>query len=157
MNYRKIRMVPTIFFIALFVVSWVSDMLTIVLDTALIYVDPSYLGNIFDATCTVAVLSNAILSLLVGASDQKIMGIPIKIVFNKTDVGIAIWVDTYRGKGIGKLVMQTVIARLKELGFAKITGSTVYQWNTSSQKLHESLGFHRVSEDEKEIVYERHL
>lgn len=87
MNYKKIRMVPTIFFIALFVVSWVSDMLTIVFDTALIYVDPSYLGNIFDATCTVAVLSNAILSLLVGASDQKIMGIPIKIVFNKTDVG----------------------------------------------------------------------
>ena len=70
---------------------------------------------------------------------------------------IAIWVDTYRGKGIGKLVMQTVIARLKELGFANITGSTVYQWNTSSQKLHESLGFHRVSEDEKEITYEREL
>ena len=68
---------------------------------------------------------------------------------------IAIWVDAYRGKGIGKLVMQTVIARLKELGFAKITGSTVYQWNTSSQKLHESLGFRRVSEDEKEITYER--
>ena len=59
---------------------------------------------------------------------------------------IAIWVDAYRGKGIGKLVMQTVI-----------TGSTVYQWNTSSQKLHESLGFHRVSEDEKEITYEREL
>ena len=34
---------------------------------------------------------------------------------------IAIWVDAYRGKGIGKLVMQTVIDRLKELGFAKIT------------------------------------
>ena len=70
---------------------------------------------------------------------------------------IAIWVDTYRGKGIGKLVMQTVIARLKELGFAKITGSTVYQWNTSSQKLHEGLGFCRVSEDEKEIIYELDL
>ena len=70
---------------------------------------------------------------------------------------IAIWVDAYRGKGIGKLVMQTVIDRLKELGFDKITGSTVYQWNTSSQKLHEGLGFHRVSEDEKEIVYERSL
>ena len=70
---------------------------------------------------------------------------------------IAIWVDTYRGKGIGKLVMQTVIDRLKELGFAKINGSTVYQWNASSQKLHESLGFLRVSENEKEIVYERSL
>ena len=70
---------------------------------------------------------------------------------------IAIWVDSYRGKGIGKLVMQAVIDRLKKLEFAKITGSTVYQWNTSSQKLHESLGFRRVSEDEKEITYEREL
>ena len=70
---------------------------------------------------------------------------------------IAIWVDTYRGKGIGKLVMQAVIDRLKEQGFAKITGSTVYQWNTASQKLHEALGFRRVSEDEKEITYEREL
>ena len=70
---------------------------------------------------------------------------------------IAIWADAYRGKGIGKLVMQAVISRLKELGFAKITGSTVYQWNTASQKLHEALGFRRVSEDEKEITYEREL
>ena len=70
---------------------------------------------------------------------------------------IAIWVDAYRGKGIGKLVMQTVVDRLKEFGFGKITGSTVYQWNISSQKLHESLGFRRVSEDEKEIMYEREL
>ena len=70
---------------------------------------------------------------------------------------IAIWVDAYRGKGIGKLVMQTVVDRLKEFGFGKITGSTVYQWNISSQKLHESLGFRRVSEDENEIMYEREL
>lgn len=70
---------------------------------------------------------------------------------------IAIWADAYRGKGIGKQVMQTVMDRLKELGFAKISGSTVYQWNTASQKLHEHLGFYRVSEDEKEIIYEREL
>ena len=70
---------------------------------------------------------------------------------------IAIWREAYRGKGIGRLVMEAVIGRLKELGSAKITGSTVYQWNTASQKLHERLGFRRVSEDEKEIVYEREL
>ena len=70
---------------------------------------------------------------------------------------IAIWVDAYRGKGIGKLVMQAVIDRLKTLGVERITGSTVYQWNTASQKLHEHLGFYRVSEDEKEITYEREL
>lgn len=70
---------------------------------------------------------------------------------------IAIWNSTYRGKGIGRLVMQSVIDRLKELGFTKITGSTVYQWNTPSQRLHEGLGFCKVSEDEKEITYERQL
>ena len=30
---------------------------------------------------------------------------------------IAIWKEVYRGKGIGKLVMQTLIGRLKELNF----------------------------------------
>ena len=70
---------------------------------------------------------------------------------------IAIWVDGYRGKGIGKLVMQTVIDRLKDLGFTKIAGSTVYNWNIASQKLHESLGFHAVAEGEKEIIYEKIL
>ena len=70
---------------------------------------------------------------------------------------IAIWVDAYRGKGIGKLVMQAVIDRLKKLKFTKITGSTVYQWNTVSQKLHEGLDFRRIAEDEKEITYEREL
>ena len=67
---------------------------------------------------------------------------------------IAIWVDAYRGKGIGTLVMQAVIARLKALGFTRIIGSTVYQWNHSSQKMHEKLGFVRTEENEKEIIYE---
>ena len=89
---------------------------------------------------------------------EKNTYVPIGDVAIKDDnPPIAIWADTYRGKGIGKLVMQTVINRLKKLGFAKITGSTVYQWNTSSQKLHEGLGFCKVSEDEKEIIYEREL
>lgn len=67
---------------------------------------------------------------------------------------IAIWMDEYRGKGIGTLVMKTVIERLKELGFDKITGSTVYKWNLPSQKMHEKLGFYPVGENEKEIIYE---
>lgn len=70
---------------------------------------------------------------------------------------IAIWVEKYRGIGIGSAVMKTVIGRLKELGYEKITGSTVYRWNTASQKLHEGLGFRRVSGDDKEILYELDL
>lgn len=67
---------------------------------------------------------------------------------------IAIWFDKYHGKGIGKLVMQTLIQRLRALGYSKITGSTVYRWNIASQKLHEGLGFVRTNENEREIIYE---
>lgn len=67
---------------------------------------------------------------------------------------IATWLDAYRGKGIGKLVMKTVICRLKALGFEKITDSTVYKWNIPSQKMHENLGFVRVGEEDDEFIYE---
>jgi len=67
---------------------------------------------------------------------------------------ISIWKAEYRGKGVGKKVMQTVIDRLRTLGYSKITGSTVYQWNTASQHLHESLGFLRTTDDETEITYQ---
>lgn len=70
---------------------------------------------------------------------------------------IAIWRDEYRTKGIGFAVMKVVIARLKELGYKKIVGSTVYKWNVASQGLHEKLGFSRVEEREDEIIYERNL
>lgn len=61
---------------------------------------------------------------------------------------IAIWDAEYRGKGIGSAVMRQVILRLKELGYKKITDSSVYKWNDVSLKMHERLGFRVVSEDE---------
>lgn len=70
---------------------------------------------------------------------------------------IAIWDERYRGKGLGTQVMGAVTARLRELGFRKITGSTVYRWNLPSQKLHEKLGFRPISQDEQEILYELEL
>lgn len=70
---------------------------------------------------------------------------------------IAIWEARYRGRGIGFLVMQTVISRLKELGVPVIKGSTVYKWNLPSQKMHEKLGFRRVGETEEDFIYELDL
>ena len=66
---------------------------------------------------------------------------------------IAIWVEKYRGVGIGSDVMKAVIDRLKELGVKKISGSTVFKWNLPSQRLHQKLGFQCVSENEKEYIY----
>ena len=70
---------------------------------------------------------------------------------------IAIWFDRYRGKGIGMMVMQMAIARLRDLGYEKITGSTVYKWNEASLKMHQRLGFVIVAEDEREYTLEKTL
>lgn len=66
---------------------------------------------------------------------------------------ICIWKSECRSRGVGTLVMQTVIRRLRQLGYTQITGSTVYQWNLPSQRMHEKLGFQKTGEDEKEITY----
>lgn len=67
---------------------------------------------------------------------------------------IAIWEKKYRGVGIGSKVMKTVIKRLSSLGYKKITGTSIFKWNTASQKMHENLGFYRVGETEKDYIYE---
>ena len=70
---------------------------------------------------------------------------------------ITIWYENYRGIGIGTKVMKTVINRLKELGYEKIIGTTVYKWNKSSQRMHEKLGFTKIDENDDEYIYELNL
>lgn len=70
---------------------------------------------------------------------------------------IAIWFSEYRNKGIGTLVMQAVIERLRALGYQKITGTTVYKWNDASLNLHRKLGFQVVRETEDEYILELEL
>ncbi len=70
---------------------------------------------------------------------------------------ITIWYEKYRGIGIGTKVMKAVIKRLKELGYKKITGTTIYKWNAASQKMHEKLGFIKVDENDDEYTYELNL
>lgn len=67
---------------------------------------------------------------------------------------ITIWFGKYRHRGIGKLVMQAVIARCRALGYQRISNSSVYKWNSVSQRLHESLGFVRTGESETEYFYD---
>lgn len=70
---------------------------------------------------------------------------------------ITIWYENYRGIGIGTKVMKTVINRIKELGYEKIIGTTVYKWNKSSQRMHEKLGFIKIDENDDEYIYELNL
>lgn len=67
---------------------------------------------------------------------------------------IAIWQSKYRGIGLGTKVMKAVMNRLSNLGYEKITGTTIFIWNLESQKMHEKLGFYRVGETDKEYIYE---
>ena len=70
---------------------------------------------------------------------------------------ITIWYEKYRFIGIGTTVMKTIIKRIKELGYEKITGTTIYKWNLSSQRMHEKLGFVKVDENDDEYIYELNL
>ncbi len=70
---------------------------------------------------------------------------------------IAIWRGEYRGKGLGTLVMRAVISRLRELGYERIHGSTVYKWNENSLKMHLKLGFKVVRETEKDYYLDLEL
>ena len=46
-----------------------------------------YLNEAFSATCTVAVLGNAILSILFGVYDKKTLGVPFQDVLNHSKIG----------------------------------------------------------------------
>lgn len=46
-----------------------------------------YLNEVFSATCTIAVLGNAILSLLFGVYDKKTLGVPFQDVLNHSMIG----------------------------------------------------------------------
>ena len=70
---------------------------------------------------------------------------------------ITIWYEKYRFIGIGTKVMKTIIKRIKELGYEKITGTTIYKWNLSSQRMYEKLGFVKVDENDDEYIYELNL
>ena len=52
-----------------------------------IVLESDYLNEVFSATCTVAVLGNAILSLLFGVYDKKTLGVPFQDVLNYSMVG----------------------------------------------------------------------
>lgn len=68
--------------------------------------------------------------------------IPIgDVTFSKEDMPIVIGEKKYRGKGIGRAVINALIARAKMLGYLEIKVDEIYNFNISSQKLFESCGF----------------
>ncbi len=72
--------------------------------------------------------------------------IPIgDVTFCKDDMPIVIGDSSYRGKGIGKLVIQALIDRAKNLGYDDIFVREIYTYNVHSQNLFENVGFEKYN------------
>lgn len=84
--------------------------------------------------------------------------IPIgDVTIKEQNPPIAIGAAKYRGMGIGTKVMKTIIKRGKEIGITKFHGTTIYDYNIASQRMHESLGYKCVEVRGKERIYELEL
>ncbi len=75
----------------------------------------------------------------------------------KENLPIVIGVGKYRGRGIGKAVLTTLVDRARSLGWDKLTDVKIFKYNTASQRLYSSCGFTRVGEDDRYYFYEREL
>ena len=65
------------------------------------------------------------------------------VTFSNKDMPIVIGERNYRGKGIGKQVIKTLINRAKEIGYLEVQVEEIYTFNYSSQRLFESCGFEK--------------
>ena len=68
---------------------------------------------------------------------------------------IAIGDEYYWGRGIGELVIKTLLKRAKCLGMTKISVPAIYHYNIGSQRLFESCGFKKIGENATEKSYEK--
>ena len=59
----------------------------------------------------------------------------------------------FRGKGIGKLVVNELVKRAKELGFERLFVREIFNYNVGSQTLFEGVGFIKHTTTEKGYGY----
>jgi len=84
--------------------------------------------------------------------------IPIgDVTFWKDDMPIVIGNKRYRGKGIGKKVVEVLIRRARNLGYQELKVREIYNHNIGSQKLFESCGFRKAEPTNNGYSYIRFL
>lgn len=84
--------------------------------------------------------------------------IPIgDVTFCKDDMPIVIGDKSYRGKGIGKKVVEVLIQRARRLGYQQLKVKEIYNHNIASQKLFESCGFRRAEPTKNGYSYIKFL
>lgn len=79
------------------------------------------------------------------------------VAFWKDDMPIVIGDPAYRGRGIGRKVIETLIDRGRELGYSRLRVGEIYDYNIASRKCFESLGFRAYEKTEKGSRFELEL
>lgn len=75
------------------------------------------------------------------------------VTFWQEDMPIVIGIPEYRGRGIGKKVISTLILRGRALGYDHLLIGEIYDWNMPSRRCFESLGFRVYEKTEKGARY----
>lgn len=75
------------------------------------------------------------------------------VTFWQEDIPIVIGDQNYRGKKIGRKVVSALVARGKELGYDHLKIGEIYDWNESSRRCFESVGFQAYEKTEKGAKY----
>ena len=71
------------------------------------------------------------------------------VTFWQDDMPIVIEDLNYRGKGLGRKIISTLVKRGRELGYARLCVDEIYDWNEGSRRCFESVGFSAYEKTEK--------
>ncbi len=75
------------------------------------------------------------------------------VTFWQEDMPIVIGAKEYRGKGIGRKVIEALVERGRAMGYKNLYVGEIYDYNISSQKCFESVGFKKYEKTEKGARY----
>ena len=79
------------------------------------------------------------------------------VTFWQEDMPIVIGDPNYRGKGIGRRVIQSLTRRGRMLGFDHLEVGEIYDWNEGSRRCFESVGFRVFTKTEKGYSFQMTL
>ena len=79
------------------------------------------------------------------------------VTFSREDMPIVIGESAYRGQGVGKKVIRTLMDRGRQLGYDTLGVREIYDWNTASIRCFTVCGFSPVERTEKGWRYEAKL
>ncbi|KYG65892.1 hypothetical protein AZI86_02120 [Bdellovibrio bacteriovorus] len=79
------------------------------------------------------------------------------VTLAKDTMPIVIGNSRYRGKGIAKAVVLHLLQLARASKWEKITLKEIYRDNLASQKLYQSCGFKKISENDESFIFEIRL